>query len=331
MIPGERASTSRLLRVYPRAWRLRYGDEFSELLAAASGERPRDLRRTLDVVRGGLVARLTYLGVATGALDPDVQARAGFSAVGCCSALFVLFGAVLWSQLLIGWQWSEPDTPATAAATVLSSFATFLLLALSLLAAVPVLCSLVRRILSKRGDRLVVPSLLVVASSVALFLGGQHFGNGWPGTGGHHWAHQGLVPGGLAAFAWASTLSVSSYWAHPAALSHFPASELAWMATSPLGLVVLLTSLVTVLRRLPLSPAVLRYEVRLAAAARGVMALFFAACALWVLGGGTGPHSLFRVGAIDVIGLVVMALALAGTSGGLRATSWSLRSSTGTP
>jgi hypothetical protein len=48
----------RLLRWYPKAWRQRYGDEFTELLTADIGERPRSRRRTLDVVRRGLAARI---------------------------------------------------------------------------------------------------------------------------------------------------------------------------------------------------------------------------------------------------------------------------------
>jgi hypothetical protein len=48
----------RLLRWYPKAWRLRYGEEFRELLIADIGERPRSWRRTLDVTRRGLVARV---------------------------------------------------------------------------------------------------------------------------------------------------------------------------------------------------------------------------------------------------------------------------------
>ena len=44
------------------------------------------------------------------------------------------------------------------------------------------------------------------------------------------------VPGGVAAYAWASTLFVTSYWLHPAALGHFPGAELAWMVASPLAL-----------------------------------------------------------------------------------------------
>ncbi len=48
----------RLLRWYPKAWRLRYGEEFTQLLIADIAERPRSWRRTLDVARRGLAARV---------------------------------------------------------------------------------------------------------------------------------------------------------------------------------------------------------------------------------------------------------------------------------
>lgn len=309
---------ARLLRLYPRRWRERYGEEFSELLASEITERPREMRRTADVVRGGVVARLTYLGLGGCSLVPDEQVRASFAALSCCGGVFVLFGAVLWSQLVIGWQWSEPNTTSTAAAMVVTSTATFGLLAVALVAAAPVVCTLARRLVHPSGEGLLAPTVLVVVSSVCLFFGARHFGNGWPGTGGHHWAHQGIVPAGFAAFAWASTLSVSSYWAHPPALLHFPPSELAWMAVSPVGVVMMLVGLSKVLHRLPLGPRLLGFETQLAAIAGGVMALFMTGCALWVTFGGSGPHYLFHVGTIDVLGLAVMACAFVGVSFAIR-------------
>jgi hypothetical protein len=50
----------RLLRWYPKGWRQRYGDEFTEVLIADIGERPRSRRRTLDIVRRGLAARIAH-------------------------------------------------------------------------------------------------------------------------------------------------------------------------------------------------------------------------------------------------------------------------------
>jgi len=58
-MPDEAADrAARLLRWYPAPWRIRYGEEFTELLIADIRERPRSAARTLDVARGVVVARL---------------------------------------------------------------------------------------------------------------------------------------------------------------------------------------------------------------------------------------------------------------------------------
>jgi hypothetical protein len=117
------------------------------------------------------------------------------------------------------------------------------------------------------------------------------------------------VPGGLAAFAWASTLSVSSYWAHPAALAAFPTTEIAWMAASPIAAVCLAVGVVKIVRRLELSSRLLRYEARLGSAAALTTIAFLGGTAAWVVDGGPGPKNLFHAGLIDVAGLVLMAAA----------------------
>jgi hypothetical protein len=114
----------------------------------------------------------------------------------------------------------------------------------------------------------------------------------------------------VAAFCWACTLSVSSFWAHPAALAAFPASELSWMALSPVALASLVAGVATTVRRAELSPALLRFEGRLGIAACVTMAVFLGAGCAWLAGRTTPPGSPFRPGAIDVAGLAVMALAL---------------------
>jgi len=167
------------------------------------------------------------------------------------------------------------------------------------------------RIARARARDLFWPSALFLAGLAVMVVGGRHFGNGWPGTGGHPWARPGPVPGGVAAFSWASTLSVSSFWAHPAALAAFPAAELTWMALSPLALAGLVTGAAAVVRRTELSPAALRFETRLARAACLAMAVFLAAGCAWIADRAPGPGSLFHPGVIDVAGLAVMALALA--------------------
>jgi len=313
-VSGPRERAARLVRWYPRDWRARYGEEFTELLIADLAERPRSPARTADVIRGGIVARLTDAGLCgfapDGAERAGKRARASLASLAWCAAVFLGFGGAIWSQLAIGWQWSAPDA-AAAIATVVMSGAMLVLAVLALLAALPVARAVAARIARGRTRDLFGPSALFLAGLTVMVVGGRHFGNGWPGTGGHPWTRPGPVPGGVAAFSWASTLSVSSFWAHPAALAAFPAAELTWMALSPVALACLVTGAAAVVRRTELSPTALRFETRLARAACLAMAVFLGAGCVWIADRAPRPGSLFHPGVIDVAGLAVMALALA--------------------
>ena len=112
---GTRAA--RLVRWYPRSWRSRYAEEFTELLICDIEERPLSWSRTIDVARGGIVARLGCLGLcgAGNRARAGSRARASVATTWCCLALFGAFGVAIWSQLTIGWQWSAPQNTATVA------------------------------------------------------------------------------------------------------------------------------------------------------------------------------------------------------------------------
>lgn len=307
----------RLLRWYPAAWRARYGEEFTELLIADLAELPRCWRRTADVARGGLRARLANAGLAAFPLDPEASRRASLAALTGSAATFLTVGAALWAQLAVSWQWAPPATSAVATAMVAMSAAMLLLTVLAFAAFVPVAWGTARAFAQGRGRRLRLPAALLTAGTAVLVAGGRHFGNGWPGTGGHWWPHQGLVPGGIAAFAWACTLSVSSYWAHPAALASFPVAELAWMLVSPAAACCVITGSVLLVRRVRWPATALRYEKILGVAAGMGMAAFLAGALCWVAAA-PGPGILFRPGAIGEAGLGVMAVALAASGQALR-------------
>lgn len=297
----------RLLRWYPASWRRRYGDEFFELLVADLTERPHCPSRTLDVVRGATVARLQSAGLAGPVVEPQRQATTSLAVLGSALALFLTFGVSVWAQLSIGWQWSPPSTSATTMAMITMSACVLLLAVLGVVAAVPITVGIARTMTGPAARTLWRPLLLVGFGALALIVGSRHFANGWPGTGGHSWAHQGLVPGGIVAFAWASTLSVTSYWAHPAALSTFPPAEVVWMCISPLALCGAAVGGVKVIRRVDLSPRALRFEIVVGSFVAVVMEVFLAAACWWVLRGGPGPGGLFRTGSIDVAALLLMA------------------------
>jgi len=300
---------ARLLRWYPGAWRARYGDEFTELLLAEFAERPRSWRRAADVARGGLLARLTGAGLTGHPIEPSRQARACLATAAWSLAAFLVVGGAMWAQLAIGWEWAPPGPGAATVALVAMSAAAAFLAALSLLAAIPLTWSLARA-LKNHPERPVRRSAwFALAGSGLVVAGSRHFANAWPGTGAHPALPHGFLPAGPAAFCWAGTLSVSSYWAHPGALAAFPAAEVAWMAVSPVALVAAVAGVAGLVRRLDLSPRVLRYEAWLASAAAAAMAVFLAGACCWVLAEGSGP-GLFHAGAIDVASLAVMMLAL---------------------
>jgi hypothetical protein len=305
-----RRRAQRLLLWYPAGWRIRYGDEFIELLIAEDSEQSRSWRRVSNVAWSGLVARLTRAGLTAHVIEPDDQARASLASLGCALAVFLAFGIAMWAQLTIGWQWAQPDTIGTRAAMVLMSSIMVVFVLLAVLAAIPIAWSVLRRMTRRQAHGLVWPSLLFLAGTTVLIIGGRHFGNGWPGTGGHRWAHQGVVPGGIAAFTWASTLSVTSYWAHPSVLASFPVAEVLWMVVSPVAMVCLVVGAAKTVRRLELSRRSLRFERWLGNLAVVGMISFLGGTCCWLVDGGPGPRELFHAGAIDIAALVVMAATL---------------------
>jgi hypothetical protein len=301
---------ARLLRCYPRAWRARYGEEFTELLMEEWSERPHCAGRSANVMANGLMARLSDAGLTGAALEGPAQTRASLAALVCALAAFLVLGVSMWAQLTIGWQWSAPDTPGTAIAVVAMTVVVIMFVALAVGAAAPVVWTVVEAFRRRQAQGLGRPLAMIAVGLSAVVVGSRHFGNGWPGTGGHPWAHQGLVPGGVAAFSWASTLSVTSYWAHPTALSTFPLTEVAWMIGSPIALVTVAAGCAKIVRRAHLSARVLRAEMLLGQLAAAAMALFVLAAGLWMLNGGPGPRGLFTIGAIDRFALIAMVVCL---------------------
>jgi hypothetical protein len=300
---------ARLLRWYPRSWRARYGEEFAELLLAEFAEEPRSRRRTADIVVSGMLARCTSAGLTSHELRPAEQIQYGVATLCCALAAFLTFGVAMLAQLATGWQWAAPRSASAQGGSVAMSIAGACLVLIGLMAAVPVAWRAAATAVGRRDGRLARSAGLMLASGAVLAGGTLHFQNSWPGTGGTGALH-GLVPAGIAAFGWASTLSVSSFWVHPALLGILPASELAWMILSPFAVIGLVAGLAAVVRRLTLQAWLLKYLARLAVAASVAAVPFLAGAASWVLGNGPGQAGLFRPGLINGAELAIMTLAL---------------------
>lgn len=313
MIGGGPAArrAERLVQLYPRSWRERYGEEFVELLVYDISERPRSWRRSADVVRGSAVARLDGLGLTGPLLEPGDQVGASLSVFTWCLAIFLGFGVTMWTQLAVAGRWSAPERPVTSAAMIAMSVALATFLVLAALAAAPVAWTVLRRLVAERSQEMLRPTVLMAAGVLALFFGGWHFGVGWPGAGGHNSAAGGLVPATVASFSWASTLSVSTHWAHPSAFALIPPAEIAWMFVSPLAFTCVVLGAVKAIRISGLSERALLFETRVATLASPVMVVLLAGCCVWMVDGGPGPGDLYGAGNLDLFGVLTMAAAMA--------------------
>jgi hypothetical protein len=298
----------RLLRWYPRSWRDRYGAEFTELLIAEMAEDRQSWRRTLDVARSGLLARCTAAGLSSHELPACEQFRASLAALCCAVAVIGTLGMFMLAQLATGWQWSASGSAPTAAGTLIMTAAAAGLGLTGLAAALPAGWQAAATAVRNRDARLALALALALISAAVLVVGTRHFQNGWPGTGGTGAEHD-LVPGGLAAFAWASTLSVSAYWMHPGMWGGFPVAELSWMLLSPIAWAGLLTGVAGTVRRVNPPPRLRAYLARLSAAAAVAAIGFVAGAGCWVLARGPAGTAAFRPGLIDAGGLAAMALA----------------------
>ncbi len=306
-----RRRAARLVRWYPRSWRAIYGEEFLELLVDDLTERPRSVGRTLDIVRGGVVARLSSAGLSGLPSVRDRQISLSAAWIVASFAVFLSFGNALWSQLLTSWRWAQPRDVGTAGASWVLSGAMVALLLIALAAVAPLALRLGLELLTVRSRHLALSTTALLAGLVTLTVGALHFAHRWPGTNGHHVSAQGWIPARVGSFVWAATMSITSYWAHFHALGAFPASEIAWMIISPLALVLATAGAVGVVRRLHFSERLVRYESRLGRMTIVLMSLFVLGAAVWVVDGTDASHDLFHRGLIDVIDLVAMALALA--------------------
>jgi hypothetical protein len=292
----QRAAT--LVRCYPRTWRDRYGEEFAELLVAEIEERPRSLRWTADVVRAGLVQRGAALGIATG---PAVQPESALAATGCAFVVLGLLGLSIWTQLASGMHTAPSGNRAAAAGAAIFPLTAgyFALLALATIG--PLVVAAARCVRRVTG-----PAVLAAAGASVLAVGGHHFASARPGA------------GGVAAYGWAETLGISTYWVHPTRILALRPEMIGWMGLSLIAVAALAGGATTAVRRLELSPTALRYVLRLAqAAVLGVLPAV-AVSAGWVLSSQASWDAGLRAGSLDVLLLAVMTVAVAIAASSIR-------------
>jgi hypothetical protein len=243
----------RILSVYPRAWRARYGEELAVLIEELAGGARMSWRDRIDVVRAAVVVRARALGL--GGLPPRERAREGSLRVLYAWMLFVIggFGVEKASE---HWQ---AVTPAAKQGLPASAFD------------VLVVTAAVGSVLVMLGVAASLPTL------VAFLRGG-----GW-GT-----IRRPILRAlSLSALLVAATVGLAA-WAHSLKPSARNGSDalysgvfLAWVMLFVACLFAWAAAAAATARRLALPASELRLEVWLGAAVSAAMAVMTIATAVW--------------------------------------------------
>jgi hypothetical protein len=252
---SERRIDRLLIRLYPPAWRARYGEELEALIVESSGERRTSWSTRADVALAAGRERLHSAGLAGEGVPPGERARAGELLVLCAWVLFVVAGAGV-AKFSEHWQDATPraarQVPAGAfdGLTVAAGIASLLVL-LGIASAMPSLVRFLRAggwpAIRRRVVTAAVLSGVAIAATVALAAWARHLNvqqrnGGNPSYSGIFIIWALLVVGSLAAWTRAAVAAA---------------------------------------RRLSLPPGVLRLDAWLAAAVTLAMAVMTAATAIW--------------------------------------------------
>jgi hypothetical protein len=278
-------TTHRLLRLFPPAWRERYGEELADLIVESSGGRV-PWRTRLDVI--GAAGRERLRGAGLGDVAPHEQARGGALLVLCAWALFVIAGSGV-QKLSEHWQNLTPAAdralPRAAFAVLVCGAVCGAVLVLAGLAlALPALRQLGGRAI-RRATR---PALVVTGAALAATAGLMA------------WAH-GLTPP-----------------QRDGADTGYAIAFVAWAALCAACLLAWTAAAVTIARRLALRASTLRAETGLAFAVTAAMAVTTAASLTWWAALGDRIASL-ELGLASALMLAATALAVAGSRRAARA------------
>lgn len=313
----------RLLRLYPLAWRERYGDEFIDFMEQSIADNPRNFKRTANVLLKSFVARLGDVGIVTPAMDESTLARAKLGTTALFATVFSVFSLFYWSYAMIAWN-AGPSPSSTSVSLwtgAITVFAILLTVTLALIA-VSLIVRSCKRLLWNRDRGLLLPLVLVTGSAVALGNDVHQFTRLIISRGGIDWAHPGWAIKQIAG----ATLSSSTItiWGPSETLGHFFSKLGILYSSAPLAVLVFAFGLAILIRR---EQSLLRATWPVRAAARALsleMILFLASYIGWFVAGGAKTldlvglqpftemeHSLF-------VAITVIALLAIKTSLGLR-------------
>ena len=243
-----------LLRLYPRAWRARYGEELEALIVESSGGPRVPWRTRFDVARGGARERLRAAGLL-GDGRPGDEVRAGASLTLCAWALFVAAGMAV-QKFSEHWQDVTPSAdralPSTAfAALMIAAVCGSVLVLVGIGTALPSLAASLRT-----GGWPVIRRRVVTAALLTC----------------------GVIAGTVVLVAWAHGLTNRERTGGDAA---YATAFVAWALLVVACLFAWTAAAIAAARRLHLPAAVLRTEAWIASLVTAAMAAMTVAALVW--------------------------------------------------
>jgi hypothetical protein len=289
---------NRLLRWYPSSWRERYGEEFVDHLEQEFADRPSNLRRSINVVRKGVVARLGDVGLYDTVANPGTQSRAALGTSVALAALMAVVMVFFWSRAMLTWSGRRyHPIPVSASTGTLTVAVALVLVVLATIVIVVVTC-VVRQILRGRGGRLVVPSALAATSGAFLLYTARNFPrflfpyiHGAHGLQGMSLSRPGQLIANFAQVTWMTTQQWVDFW-NPG-ISPLSTIQRVSDDCVPLAMFVFGIAIALLIRRVEIPQRITRLVFPAAALLGALSGVYFVAYAGWNLFGGPSDYDFF--------------------------------------
>ena len=280
-----------LLRLYPRDWRARYGDELAGLILQSSARRSPSLRLLTNVAIAGLRERLRAIGLLGNDLTPRDRAQSGIVLVMWSWMLFVL-GGIGVAKAAEHWKTAVPVASVRLPEVAFTSMIFAAVIGGVLVVAGVALCGRTFVPLLRTGGWHHVRRPIYRASAIS-----------------------GLTAIGLLALSiWANHLTFTQRNGHNLA---YGAAVLSWAVLFSGCLFSWAAAATSIVRHLDLKPHLLRLETRIVVGVTATMAATTVASFVWWVSiahsapwffAGTAPETAGIVAPINLVGPVAFML-----------------------
>ena len=312
----------RLLRWYPKEWRERYGEEFVDHLEQEFADRSVDIRRTLNIMCKGFVARIGDVGLSNATVSAEGRTRAAVGTSFVLMALAAVLALNFWSRAMGLWSSRKYHPIPVSATTGILTVVTGLMLIVLVAIVLMVVVSAARQISHGRARLLMGPSILAAASGTFLLYSVRwvptelyRYAHGYHGRPGIGWSQPGPAIAALGQTAWDMTQQWVVLWSEP---SGNPTSIVVVNDLVPIALLLFGIAIASMVRRVELPHFVERFASFTVTLLGTLAGLFLVTYVVWLeVGGPSGNESFWpegtRAGDVYLVLLGLIAVIVART------------------